>query len=145
MAFYSAFSRYNLKFLILTIGKKRSIAKLVFFWHLNTPYKLILKNPQINNSVSFYFTIFWNRIMQPTNLHTSFTTTSLSKKPMFDEKRQKLLNGVGLAICKGVGFSQRQMRHNAFSLDESKLAYICGKNIIVYDLKTEIQKVFERP
>lgn len=84
--------------------------------------------------------------MQTNNLHSAFSTSTIgSKKPMFDEKKQKLLNGVGLAICKGIGFSQRQMRHNAFSLDESKLAYICGKNIVVYDLKTEIQKVFERP
>lgn len=55
---------------------------------------------------------------------------------MFDDKHQKLLNGVSLAVSKALGFSQKHLRSNAYSLDESKLTYVCGKNIVVYDLLT---------
>ena len=64
---------------------------------------------------------------------------------MLDEKDQKLLNGVSLVVAKELGFDQKDLRTNAYSLDESKLTYACGKNIIVYDLLTETQKVFQRP
>jgi hypothetical protein len=57
-----------------------------------------------------------------------------TKKPMFDDKHQKILNGVTLAVSKAVGFNQQPLQSNAYSLDESKIAYTCGKNIIVYDL-----------
>lgn len=73
------------------------------------------------------------------------SVASRGKKPMFDDKHQKLLNGVNLGVAKALGFNQRHLRTNAYSLDESKLTYVCGKNIVVYDLLSETQKVFQRP
>mgnify|MGYP003402396862 CR=1 FL=1 len=67
-----------------------------------------------------------------------------TRKPMFDDKHQKILNGVTLSISKAVGFCQNSLKSNAYSLDESKVVYVCGKNIVVYDLLTETQRVFQR-
>jgi hypothetical protein len=36
---------------------------------------------------------------------------------MYDDKHQKLLNGVELTVSKGIGFSQKIIKNNARPLD----------------------------
>jgi hypothetical protein len=54
---------------------------------------------------------------------------------MFDEKR-KILNGVDLHTIKGIGFNQEIIKTMACYVNETKVAYCCGRNVIIYDLLT---------
>lgn len=63
---------------------------------------------------------------------------------MFDKKEGSLINGVELHTVKGVGFNQQPIKAMAYFINETKIAYLCGKSIIIYDLLTETQKSFSR-
>lgn len=63
-------------------------------------------------------------------------TKEVPLPPMFDKKEGTLLNGVELHTVKGVGFNQDQIKTMACYINETKIAYLCGKNILIYDLLT---------
>lgn len=63
---------------------------------------------------------------------------------MFDESGKILLNGVQLGFEKGFGFNQStSMRCNAYSIDDNKMVYLLGKQIVVYDMLAETQRVVD--
>ena len=61
---------------------------------------------------------------------------------MFDE-RGNLQNGVRLSFEKGFGFNQNIDVSSAQSIDDNKLIYILGKQVVLYDMLTENQKVID--
>ena len=63
---------------------------------------------------------------------------------MFDETGNILLNGIKLTFERGFGFQQNtQINNTAHSIDDNKVVYILGKQIIQYDMLTESQKVID--
>jgi len=54
---------------------------------------------------------------------------------MFDE-RGNLQNGVKLAFEKGFGFNQHPSLACAQSIDDNKVLYTLGKQILLYDMLT---------
>lgn len=67
-------------------------------------------------------------------------TSRLKRKPMFDE-RGNLINGVKLVFEKGFGFNQGL--GCAVSIDDNKVVYTVGKQIVLYDMLTEVQRVID--
>jgi hypothetical protein len=61
---------------------------------------------------------------------------------MFDD-RGTLINGVRLAFEKGFGFNQSPALSCAQSIDDNKIIYTLGKQILLYDMLTEVQKVID--
>lgn len=61
---------------------------------------------------------------------------------MFDE-RGNLQNGVRLFFEKGFGFNQSPSLSCAQSIDDNKIIYTLGKQIVLYDMLTEVQKVVD--
>ena len=61
---------------------------------------------------------------------------------MFDD-RGNLQNGVRLAFEKGFGFHQGPTPACAQSIDDNKIIYLLGKQIVLYDMLTEVQKVID--
>lgn len=61
---------------------------------------------------------------------------------MFDE-RGNLQNGVKLTFEKGFGFNQNPSLSYAQSIDDNKIIYTLGKQIVLYDILTEVQKVVD--
>ena len=70
--------------------------------------------------------------------------SSDSTPDMFDEKEGTLLNGIELHTVKAVGFSQTPIKAMCAYINETKITYLCGKGIVIYDLLTESQKSFSR-
>jgi hypothetical protein len=64
----------------------------------------------------------------------------LKRKPMFDE-RGNLINGVKLMFEKGFGFNQGL--GCAVSIDDNKMVYTVGKQVVLYDMLTEVQRVID--
>ena len=54
---------------------------------------------------------------------------------MFDD-RGNLQNGVKLSFEKGFGFNQNINVTSAQSIDDNKIIYILGKQIMLYDMLT---------
>lgn len=54
---------------------------------------------------------------------------------MFDD-RGNLQNGVKLSFEKGFGFNQNINVTSAQSIDDNKIIYILGKQIVLYDMLT---------
>ena len=54
---------------------------------------------------------------------------------MFDE-RGNLQNGVRISFEKGFGFNQNVNLTSAQSIDDNKIVYILGKQIVLYDMLT---------
>ena len=61
---------------------------------------------------------------------------------MFDE-RGNLQNGVKLSFEKGFGFNQNPSLSFAQSIDDNKIVYTLGKQIVLFDILTEVQKVVD--
>lgn len=61
---------------------------------------------------------------------------------MFDD-RGNLQNGVRLSFEKGFGFNQDVLVNSAQCIDDNKIIYILGKQIVLYDMLTENQKVID--
>jgi hypothetical protein len=61
---------------------------------------------------------------------------------MFDE-RGNLLNGVRLSFEKGFGFNQSTDLCSAQCIDDNKIIYILGKQILLYDMLTENQRLID--
>lgn len=61
---------------------------------------------------------------------------------MFDQ-RGNLQNGVRLSFQKGFGFNQNSEVSSAQSIDDNKIIYILGKQIVLYDMLSENQKVID--
>ena len=63
---------------------------------------------------------------------------------MFDETGTQLLNGVKLSFERGFGFIQNPTLNSpAHCIDDNKIIYLVGKQIIQYDMLTENQKVID--
>lgn len=63
---------------------------------------------------------------------------------MFDETGTQLLNGVKLSFQRAFGFIQNPtLKSPAHSIDDNKIIYLVGKQIIQYDMLTESQKVVD--
>lgn len=63
---------------------------------------------------------------------------------MFDETGTQLLNGVKLSFERAFGFIQNPiLKSPAHSIDDNKIIYLVGKQIIQYDMLTENQKVVD--
>ena len=63
---------------------------------------------------------------------------------MFDDTGKTLLNGVQLTFEKGFGFNQAaDMKNNAYSIDDNRMIYVLAKQIVVYDMLSENQKVID--
>ena len=64
---------------------------------------------------------------------------------MFDEGGKNLLNGVKLSFERGFGFSQDpNLDSSAHCIDDNKIVYTLGKQIIQYEMLTENQKVVDQ-
>jgi len=61
---------------------------------------------------------------------------------MFDE-RGNLQNGVKLSFEKGFGFNQNLNVNRAQSIDDNKIVYVLGKQIVEYNMLTENQRVID--
>ena len=61
---------------------------------------------------------------------------------MFDD-RGNLQNGVRLSFEKGFGFNQGPALSCAQSIDDNKIIYTLGKQIVLYDMLTEVQRVID--
>ncbi len=62
---------------------------------------------------------------------------------MFDE-RGNILNGIRLAFEKGFGFIQdADINNSAHCIDDNKIIYILAKQIVLYDILTENQRVID--
>jgi len=61
---------------------------------------------------------------------------------MFDE-RGNLQNGVKLSFEKGFGFNQNLNVNSAQSIDDNKIVYVLGKQIVEYNMLTENQRVID--
>ena len=61
---------------------------------------------------------------------------------MFDE-RGVLQNGVRLSFEKGFGFWQGEDVCGAQCIDDNKMIYVLGKQVLVYDMLTEQQRVID--
>lgn len=54
------------------------------------------------------------------------------------------MNGIKLTFERGFGFEQNpNINSTAHSIDDNKVVYILGKQIIQYDMLTENQKVID--
>ena len=71
--------------------------------------------------------------------------TIQKRKPMFDETGNILLNGVKLTFERGFGFNQNpSIQSPAHCIDDNKVVYLLGKQIIQYDMLTQNQKVVDQ-
>ena len=63
---------------------------------------------------------------------------------MFDESGSTLLNGIKLNFEKGFGYDQDPtLKSNAFCIDDNRIIYVLSKQIVLYDLLAETQKVID--
>jgi hypothetical protein len=61
---------------------------------------------------------------------------------MFDD-RGNLQNGVRLTFEKGFGFNQNAEIASAHCIDDNKIIYILGKQIVLYDMLSENQRLMD--
>jgi len=61
---------------------------------------------------------------------------------MFDD-HGNLHNGIKLTFEKGFGFNQSLNVNSAQSIDDNKIVYILGKQIVLYDMLTENQRLID--
>lgn len=63
---------------------------------------------------------------------------------MFDESGTTLLNGIKLNFEKGFGYNQDPcLKSNAYCIDDNRIIYVLSKQIVMYDLLAETQKVID--